>query len=454
MDLINWPPERGPVNPHLPRITHNPRIRRIKTFQKLPIQPSIKSSEESEGIEGNWLCNYRVSAVRSLNFLQSQLIKIEDLSLDRYDWFFRIRDDDDDEDDDEGPALTKRGRRRRNKKMSLPTLYVDFKSILIEGRQLPLDAPYRLAFTGCEIVYKYKKARGREKREDWSQDVISHNIFLLLVSKELERIYKRLGYADDFQHLYFRDLDVNSTGLVKIGYNWHRSPKTIASASSDIKVKDLRDYEKVSSNRANQGKVQGCGLIGEWRCMYSINVIASLTLQQAHELLHLSKLKSINVVQGHPEFEERRERERSHQERVFILDQRKDEEEDDDEWDDDEDEGLESSWKQRLFCNKCHSENLSYEDYEPEPDPEFDDEEEEDLGLAICDDCDHRWTEPAIEDYSYSKKISLFNNWAKCRGERAPTVTADISSYINQIVRVTIPPASFNTDLGPFLHGT
>src|SRR5271156_5739967 len=58
--LMNWPPSRGPIDPHLPQRTYLPNLKRDLTFKPVREQPNIK------GATGEWLAPYRVSMIRSL----------------------------------------------------------------------------------------------------------------------------------------------------------------------------------------------------------------------------------------------------------------------------------------------------------------------------------------------------------------------------------------------------
>lgn len=440
--LLNWPPSRGPIDPHLPRTTYLPNLQRDLAFTPLKKQNNLK------GALGQWLCPYRVSTIRSLTMEQAdRLLQIETTQGDSY------------------------GRWELDWKRAFPSFYLDFQSIVTHQGVHSLPKPYRLIINPMLVKRVYtspSKGVVRKTQEDLQT---SHGYFLFVVAKELEKIYKEAGYSDDYFDLYFHQMEVEPTGLIKMQYQLHSSPRQVSLATppniirteyqQGTPLEDEKPEIPQSSklSRGNARRLRACGAVGTWEAFYDVAHVATLNLQQAHEILAVSRSETEEVTTEHPLFNKYHEREVKLQKEDIPLDEEKDDEESDiisglkdiikgfqaeDEFQA-EDDGIYQTETVRFYCPHCGGEKAFQYSNCGEVDSDG-----KKFRHVVCGRCHKEWHEPSIEVYHRRFKSSLFNHWEKCRAEDAPTLTTQIDYPINKIVRLTIPPATLATEKGEY----
>jgi hypothetical protein len=438
--LMNWPPSRGPIDPYLPRKTYMPNVSRDYKFKK----PSPVSSTivELKRFAGPWYCNYRVQLIRSLNYQQAMdLILMKHLEDEEAygRWNISRFGEYDEETDD-------------YEELSQPSFYVDIKSLPTWKGEYTLPKPYRFIIKPCRIKSVLKGLKG-EVREAQEYEATDGGYFLFSLAKELEKLYKK-HKLDGFADLYFQKVYLQPDGYTKVEYKLHKSPKKIKILPPAIKQEDIEidDREKTKLSRANARKIRACGLEGAWNVWYQVSMIGTLTLLQAHELLFANKAESEIVDRNHFEFttfegkayfRQKKNAEAMLSREPFLKD------EDEDDWKQahEEEYGEERyiEWEQQFFCPHCYLE-LEFE-YK---DSDLEDDDERPLRHVYCPGCKGQWYEPAEQIYRWSYESSYFDYWDRCRGNDAPSLIVELDYPLRKIVRLTIPPAVFQTDIGEY----
>lgn len=445
--LMNWPPSRGP-DPHLPRSTYLPNLKRDPSFKPIREQKNIK------GATGEWISPYRVSMLRSLNLEQADNLihiaatKQQGRIIDRWDFEWRGK--------------------------KFPSFFVDFKEIVTWKGVKVLDKPYRLIINPMTIKNVYTHPKTGKVRKTQERGQTSHGYFFYAVAKELEKIYAGLDLIEDFQDLYFQKVQVRKTGEVKIEFLMHQSPKQVNLIPPNVIREEFESSGPVAErlpepkvSRADARKLRACGLAlypvesSRWDAFYQISQIATLNLLQAHELLTVNLTTKEAVTQGHPLFSKLQDRERRVQKDELRIDELVGEEA--------EDEGPENEFLQELRA--ATQEIAGEEDLEPEEEKHLSEEVRfycpfcgaknkgqtfsyqqlsNDAREVTCQKCEKEWLEPLAEIYYRHYQAKVLDNWSKCRGDDAPMIILDIDYPLQKVVRLTIPPATFTTDLGTY----
>jgi len=451
--LMNWPPSRGPIDPYLPRMTFIPHFKRVTSFQRPARQPNMKN------VTGQWQVLYRVLTVRTLTLEQAiTILTAEPINdADRYDfWMFEWRS------------------------KEFPTFTVEISTLPTPDGEFALPNAYQFIIEPCtekavRTSHKTGKAKKAKERSSTSPGYV-----MWMLSKELEKLYIKYdlkGYSD----LYFQQLDIKSTGLIRVTYKTHQSPRELALDPLPEIQREEFDLEvgalgpgasprppQIRLSRGNTRKLRACNLLGNWRVNYTIVSVGSLTLQQAHELLHTARWAREKIEKGHPLFEKYQERElrlqaetAEHLRSSIAREETEEEEIEEDEWnevrekEEDSFEMIIQKEKEYFGVSGGDEHDVEHFDYIQYYCPDCGEKDiersqEESFVGASCNNCESHWHEPYVNVFTRSYRVSAFDFWSACRAGDAPTLVVDIDYPLRKLVRLTIPPANFKTNLGEF----
>lgn len=396
--LLNWWPARGSVNPNLPRITYIPQVSKISFLPH-------KEKNTYQALEGTWQLNLRCELIRGLSMQQvDKLVHPIRPKGESYEDFWSF------------VKIKQKGNRITFLRETPESLYVRLSDLPTWSGTLDVEVNLEIKPCIQELVFPVRK--GKKTRENRTNQVQTAGTFLFSVIKELKKLYEKHGQLESFSDLYISELTVDKAGVVSIKYVLQKSPKEILNITADIKAEVLRGQEEIPEpkvTRADARKIRACGLVGLWTVGYSVNNVAELGLSQAHELLFATKQMKEEIREGHPLFEE---------------------------------------YHQKELAMRAEEAEQGDEEFDLPPELEaLIDEElarfqaEEGLDLDEEDAGDEEETEPVY----YRKYVtSLCDRWGGCRASEAPTVILHIDYPLQAVVRLTIPPATVQTDVGEF----